>query len=415
MEKFSKLTFIVIIFTILFLSCSKSDNTDSGSIPTVSTLDVTSIQADSAISGGSIVTDGGHTVTARGVCWSTGENPGISDSKTVDGTGAGTFISRIGGLTKATKYYVRAYATNEMGTAYGSTMTFTTISILRPTVTTTEVSEITSSSATAGGVVTDNGGSEVSIRGVCWSTSPHPTITDNVSTCGTGNGSFSTSISLAVNTTYYLRAYATNNGGTGYGNEVTFTTLNNTITDIDGNIYHYIRIGNHDWLVENLKTTRYRNGDIIPAITDSALWDWTNSGAWCVYNNDQSLASEYGYLYNFYAVVDDRKIAPEGWHVATMADYEELMLTVISGGNLKEPGTTHWLPPNSGVNNPCGFNALPGGYRIEGFHGLHEGTMFHIDNIDEYEYKFILGYNSSESSYLNAGSNVGCSVRCVRD
>ena len=163
--------------------------------------------------------DGGLEVTARGVCWSTNSNPTISDSHSTDGNGTGNFTSIITGLEDNTTYYVRAYATNGVGTAYGNELTFATPTL--PTVTTIAVTNIDATSATSGGNVTDDGEATVTARGVCWSTSHNPTISDSYTTNGTGTGSFTSSLTnLTPNTTYYVRAYATNSVGTAYGSEV---------------------------------------------------------------------------------------------------------------------------------------------------------------------------------------------------
>ena len=161
------------------------------------------------------------------MCWSTSADPTTADSKTTDGTGTGSFTSSITGLSPNTTYYVRAYATNgDSVTGYGDNKEFTTSSTTAPTVTTTDVSSITTTTASSGGDVTSEGSAAVTARGVCWSTSADPTTADSKTTDGTGTGSFTSSITgLSPNTTYYVRAYATNSDGiTGYGSDKTFTT-----------------------------------------------------------------------------------------------------------------------------------------------------------------------------------------------
>lgn len=193
-------------------------------MPTVTTKSVTSISASSATCGGDVTNSGGGTITARGVCWSTTQNPTIANSHTTDGTGTGEFTSSITGLDNNITYYVRAYATNSNGTSYGEERSFTTQEGLA-VVTTTDVTNVTATSATSGGEVTNDGGFSITARGVCWSTSQNPTTTDAYTSDGTGMGTFSSSITnLTYNTTYYLRAYATNSKGTSYGEEKTFTT-----------------------------------------------------------------------------------------------------------------------------------------------------------------------------------------------
>ncbi|MCK5134507.1 MAG: hypothetical protein KAR19_01870 [Bacteroidales bacterium] len=203
-----------------------STTSQSASLPVLTTTAASGITENSAVSGGTITDDGGSSVIARGVCWSTSHNPDLSHGFTVDGTGTGIFTSSITGLSPNTTYYVRAYATNSEGTSYGSEEGFTTDQAhYLPTLTTTSVSSITESSAVSGGNITDDGGSAITARGVCWSTSHNPDLTDSNTTDGTGTGTYTSSITgLTANTTYYVRAYATNGEGTSYGNEESFTT-----------------------------------------------------------------------------------------------------------------------------------------------------------------------------------------------
>lgn len=194
-------------------------------MPTLSSVVPTDVTINSATAGGDVSSDGGAAVTARGVCWSTTSSPTVSNSKTSDGTGTGAFVSNISGLLPGTMYYMRAYATNIIGTAYGNEISFTTTSLLLSTLTTNTVTTIATSTATAGGNITSDGGATVSARGVCWSVSANPTISNSKTSDGTGAGAFSSSLTgLTPATTYYVRAYATNSVGTAYGNQVTFTT-----------------------------------------------------------------------------------------------------------------------------------------------------------------------------------------------
>jgi uncharacterized protein (TIGR02145 family) len=196
-----------------------------GPAPAVTTSAITDITQTAATSGGNVVNDGGSAVTARGVCWNTALDPTIANSKTTDGTGTGGFTSNMTGLTANTTYYVRAYSTSANGTGYGAEMTFTTLGPV-PTVSTSSVTAITQTTATGGGNVTSDGGSAVIVRGVCWNTVTDPTTANTKTVDGTGTGNFTSNINgLTMSTTYYLRAYAITANGTGYGSDVTFTTL----------------------------------------------------------------------------------------------------------------------------------------------------------------------------------------------
>ncbi len=198
--------------------------TDPIVVAILTTTAVSSITSSTAFSGGNITEDGGGTISARGVCWATAPTPTISDSKTSDGTGTGSFTSSITGLMPGTSYHVRAYATNSTGTSYGNDLTFTTDAVI-PTITTTAAYNVARTTATSGGNITADGGSPVTVRGVCWSTSHNPSTVGSHSIDGSGNGIFTSSISgLTSGTLYYVRAYAANSEGTSYGNEVSFTT-----------------------------------------------------------------------------------------------------------------------------------------------------------------------------------------------
>ncbi|MCR4738224.1 MAG: hypothetical protein K5846_08720, partial [Bacteroidales bacterium] len=191
--------------------------------PTVSAVTFTDTVGTAISMSASVSSDGGAAVTERGVCWGTASQPTISSNHTADsGTGIGDFTVT-GTLTPGTTYYVRAYATNSEGTAYGAEMTFVMPNL--PTVTTTAVTDITAHTATTGGNVTADGGSAVTARGVCWNTSNNPTIDNDTTLNGNGTGSFVASIkNLTPGETYYVRAYATNAISTAYGDEVTVTT-----------------------------------------------------------------------------------------------------------------------------------------------------------------------------------------------
>ena len=217
-------------------------------LPTVTTSEVTNISGTKADCRCNVTSEGDFTVTARGVCWSTADNPTIDDSHTVDGGGAGSFTSNITGLTENTTYYVRAYATSSAGTAYGATRTFKTTEYIFPTVTTSEVDYISAITAKCGGEVTE-GDYTVTARGVCWSTADNPTIDDSHTVDGGGAGAFISNITgLTENTTYYVRAYATSGAGTAYGETMTFETNNPNTFTVNGVSFEmvYVEGGSFD-------------------------------------------------------------------------------------------------------------------------------------------------------------------------
>ena len=217
--------FLFLSLTLL-LSCSKES---TQLIPTMSNTYINGLSPTSISIVSDITSDGGAQLIARGVCWSTSQNPTISDNKTIDGTSIGTFTSKINDLTPGTTYYVRSYAINSVGTIYSDQLTIKTNSIIA-TVLTVVISNITSTTASSGGNVTSDGGSHVTSKGVCWSTSQNPTISDNKTIDTDDIGYYQSSITgLTPGTTYYVRSYAINSVGVAYGDQLTMKTTINFI------------------------------------------------------------------------------------------------------------------------------------------------------------------------------------------
>jgi uncharacterized protein (TIGR02145 family) len=567
----------------------------------LSTTNITNITATTAISGGNITSDGSGPITARGVCWSTSPNPTVAlSTKTVNGNGSGTFSSSLTGLQVGNIYHVRAYATNLAGTAYGNEITFSPDNLLNvrlyltggsrktwrldpanganavtagtesnptlyypggplapcqindeykftisdsmycnfnsdalvyggpndyncnpfsfpggttfnfaqiagpgpglaqitlpngriglnisagvffigvmdnvqnlyrileiseskmvirigdgsgivqtlkfvsvspaslATLTTTAVSSITSTTASSGGNITSDGGGAITARGVVWSTNQSPTIALTTKTNnGTGTGSFTSSITgLSPGTIYYVRAYATNSAGTAYGNQQILTTSSNPV-DVDGNVYTTVTIGTQVWMAENLKTTKYRNGNAIPTNLSNTDWWNTTAGACAIYNNDAANNTAYGKLYNWYAVADSRNLCPTGWHVPSDTEWKTLEISLgmsVSDADLtglrgaaqniggKMKSTTGWNAPNTGATNESGFSGLPGGLR--NYHGPYKSIVYygywwssteHSTTDALYRYLF---YFYGNSYRLDDDKHYGYSVRCLRD
>ncbi len=669
----------------------------SATLPTVATANVSDITTTSVTCGGNVTADGGATVTARGICWSTSQIPTISDSHTTNGTGTGSFTSNITGLTPGAGYYVRAYATNSEGTAYGNEEYFITpnpndgqqcsgtatvtdydnntyntvqignqcwmkenlrtthysngtsialgsyattsiayryypnnnssnvstygylynwkavmgssssssanpsgvqgicpngwhvpsnaewtqltnyvgsqpqfqcdnssdniakalasttgwgnssstcavgnnpstnnatvfsalpagyysydlgagasvasgfgnnayfwsateyldrgaycrnlyynyhsvgrdhfdesfgfsvrcvrdetsgggeTSVTLPTVATANVSDITTTSVTCGGNVTTDGGATVTARGVCWSISQNPTVSDSHTTDGSGMGSFTSSITgLTAVTTYYVRAYATNNAGTSYGEQRSFTTAvadgdpcpgAATVIDYDNNTYNTVKIGNQCWMKENLRTTHYADGVNIPI---GSTYSDTDPYRYAPDNNSSNV-STYGYLYNWPAVMHGASssssnpsgvqgICPDGWHVPSDAEWTQLTNYVgsqsqyqcnNSSDNIAKAlaSTTEWynssstcaVGNNPSTNNATGFLALPAG---DYYYGSCDdfGYDAYFWSVTEYNvgraYWRRLYYDNANVGRSNDPKGSGLSVRCVRD
>jgi len=282
----------------------------SGTVPTwgssataaiVNTNSVTNISSVSATGGGNI-TDGGSPVTARGVCWSTVANPTIADPKTTDGVGSGSFTSNITGLSQNTTYHVRAYATNSVGTSYGSDVTFATINIV-----TTAATAITVTTATSGGTISSDGGNPITARGVCWNTITQPTIANSKTTNGSGTGTFTSNLTgLTGNTLYYVRAYITNSSGTSYGNEITLTTspVVPTVSSADtSNVTKYTAMCGGTITNDNGSSISARgvcwNTSGSPTIANSKTNDGTGSGSFA--STMTGLNENTWYCYRAYA------------------------------------------------------------------------------------------------------------------
>lgn len=283
-------------FTTLFSGGGGGNGGGTGDDGTLSvtTNDASEITASSAICGGNVTMNGEVTITARGVCYGTSHAPTLENTHTMDGQGAGVFTSHLTGLVASTVYYVRAYATTGSGTTtYGDEKNFTTenggggggTQGDLPTVITQEVTDITDNSARCSGEVTSDGGDAVTARGICWSTSPNPTLGNYTAFGGMGTGPFTAQMtSLEIGTTYYVKAYATNNVGTAYGNEVSFTTKGlppqgaiNGLFSVSENKQVYFSQGN---LQYQASTNTWRFAE--------HQWDWV--GGYYYYGPDSYLA-----------------------------------------------------------------------------------------------------------------------------
>ena len=579
-------------------------------LPTVTTGAVSSITATTAISGGEVTTDGDAEVAERGVCWATEPNPTVDDNHTSDGTGMGTFTSSLTDLTSGTTYYVRAYATNSVGTAYGEEVSFTTmesqqdtcatislafsedfesyttsttaatgvqpdcwqlvredvpmteakrpqlycrsdfahsgnyslkmenrcvyampalsdsvelnqvrlemylrqpnasyrlqvgvweesgtfvsvatfnnsttdvervvcdfsnysgngrriafrnvlgggvnynysynylddiIIVTLPTVTTGSVSEITVTWAACNGEVTDDGGAEVTKRGVCWSTEPSPTIDGEHTSDGGGTGTFMSNLTgLESNTTYYVRAYATNSVGTAYGEVVSFTTLAlpdgdaqpcpgaETVTDYDGNVYNTVKIGEQCWMRENLRTLHYADG------MDAYGWYDTNNVAICgiSYSWSEAMHEE---TFSYAVPSGVQGICPTGWHLPSSAEWTQLTdyLGSVSAyqcdggsGNIAKAlaSTEGWIEDNhdctvgnnQNANNASGFTAVPTVITDDyEYYDYGKGTHFLSTSMDA---AVALDYNKPDVHYSpSCNFYLFCYnvfVRCLRN
>ncbi|MDD3320523.1 MAG: FISUMP domain-containing protein [Paludibacter sp.] len=304
-------------------------------------------------------------------------------------------------------------------------------------------------------VLKDNGLS-VTERGVCWANNSIPTIKSDSIVSGNGMGDFTVKLeNLTPGQTYYVRAFATNKNGTSYSKVLQITTLSDdnistnifnsnltygNLTDIDGNVYKTIVIGTQTWMAENLRVTKYRNGDAIPNVTINSTWHTLLKGAQCSYNNniETNSINKFGRLYNYYAVVDSRNLAPNGWHIPTDAewtrleDYLESKLTKTDSKAKSLTSSTDWpssltvgtvgyLDPatNALLNNSTGFSALPAGIRFYCGCSNYVTTFTAWWSSSKYDgtsaFFRSLNYNSSAIGRNYYDKVFGLSIRCVKD
>lgn len=408
---------------VLFITCQKYDLKVATKITTVSvTPGTTTIYAI-----GNIFDLSSNSHSDYGFCYGKTANPTITNGfKSFGVAKIGEYSGVIEGIAVRQLYYVRAYCKDGDSYVYGETRTTSIGTVAIANISTSATTAINKTTATSGGNITNDGGSAITVSGVCWSTTINPTIALTTKTTnGTVSGSFTSNMTgLTTGTTYYVRAYATNSLGTAYGNEVSFTTYNvNAISDVDNNYYNIVTIGTQTWMKENLKTTKYRDGSAIPNITNSAAWITQTTGAYCWYNNDEAAYKTiYGALYNFYTVVDSHNLCPMGWHVPSENEWNTLITYLggasIAGGKMKS--TSLWNSPNTGANNSSGFNGLPSGLRFYGsgsFSNLGVSGDWYSsdDNNSSTGGDRGLRYDNSNIVVGHTFKLNGISIRCLKD
>ena len=202
------------------------------------------------------------------------------------------------------------------------------------------------------------------------------------------------------------------------------TAFSQPVSDVDGNTYNTISIGNQIWLAENLRTTKFNNQDPIPLITDNTLWSTQTEAAYCFYQDYNLLANEYGNLYNWHVLNDIRNVCPAGYHVPSILEWEALIDflggNTVAGGKLKEAGLAHWIDPNTGATNSSGFTLLPSGWRAHN-NGSYENLTYMAyqwssTSIDALNASIMLvGFDSESCLTSESHKLTGLPIRCLKE
>lgn len=419
---------IILIISITVLSgCRKKEE-----VPVVTTDPVSDITGSTAISGGDITSDGSSTIISKGVCWSKVPSPTLADHKTVDGTGPGYFTSDLTNLDGAARYYVRAYASNSIGTGYGEEIEFNTIG-RPPSAMSSAATNIGATAVTLNASVTANFLLTKVTFEYGTTTSYNDSITATQSPVkGRASSAVTADITgLISSTTYHYRVKAVNSFGTAYSDDMTFVTK---LIDVDDNIYNTVTIGSQIWMKENLKTTRYRNGDLIGTTAQSTM-DITTVTA-PKYQWLHTIV-DYGRLYTYYAITDSRNVCPAGWHIPTDAEWTTLT-DYLSNNGYGYGGNPNYIakslaatsgytndpaPGNVGndqaSNNSSGFTGYPGGGRystgIMNFVTYHGIWWSSTESSAAFAYFRCIGYIPAAVYRGVFSESYGLSVRCLKD
>ena len=306
-----KIIYAASLLTLFITGCSKSSSDTTTPMmmvmpPVVASATFSAITQTTAVFGGNVTNENNGAVTAKGTCWSTTTGPTTANSKTIDGSGIGAYTSNLTGLTPATTYYARAYATNSAGTNYGTEQSFTTLAtagVSIPSLSTAAITAITQTTASSGGTISSDGGGTITAKGVVWATTANPTTANSSTANGTGIGAFSSSLTgLTANTLYHVRSYATNSAGTAYGNDISFTSLS-----AGGSVTYNVSISGSTFLPAATSARvgdiiRWTNNDGIPhtVTADAGAFGSGTLNPGAVFSYTATAAGTYGYHCNIH-------------------------------------------------------------------------------------------------------------------
>ncbi|MGW8314367.1 MAG: fibrobacter succinogenes major paralogous domain-containing protein [Bacteroidales bacterium] len=432
----------------LLVSCQPSG---PDAVTEVETVGVLEVGSSTCTVEGEILSIGESGVSSYGFVWSdqlesSPENWGKIDLG--EAYAEGIFQYSIRKLTAETTYYVRAYAMGNGTVTYGTLISFTTSEVDVPQLITFGIYDYTSTGGFSGGNITNDGGGTIMTSGICWATRRFPDLEDSHTDEGGGHDSFESYLNnLTPYTVYYVRAYAINEAGTGYGQEVAFQTYwdESPVTDVDGNEYPTVQIGEQVWMAMNLRAIHYADGTPLNLVEPAADWEGleVDAAAYCFYGNlaDQEI---YGALYSWGAATRDpataeageevQGVCPDGWHLPGDEEWKtlemELGMTWLTadkdqwrgfeeGGMLKIAGTEYWNEPNEMATNESGFSAAPAGIRsADGiFSGRGDHTVYWTATGVEPNSAWVRALHTMRGEikreYVNR--KAGYSVRCIMD
>jgi uncharacterized protein (TIGR02145 family) len=414
---------ILVLFILSGLFLMTCEKLEYERVIKIETGSVSNTTSNSATIGGVIIDIGDDGILQHGHCWSITPNP-TNDIVTKTQLGVmkerSTFVSNLTGLIPGTTYYVRAYATNAQEPAYGNQVTLVTSAVnTAPVIHSSPPANIAVDEAYIYTMVAE----DPDIGDVLTYTAP---LLPSWLSFNPATRTLSGTPSLANKGNHNVTLRASD-GEVNVDQNFTIGVYQpeGSVNDFQGNAYKTVKIGERWWMAENLKSTKLNDGTDIPMVSDGNDWSLLSTKAYCLYENNAGYTDIYGALYNWYTI-GTGKLCPTGWHVPGDAEWTELTEYLggytITGGKLKETGTSHWPAPNAGASNESGFLAVPGGrrfYTTGGFLNILEYSWWWSNT--EYTaggalswYRFV-SYNSAEIQWGAIEKESGLSVRCIKN
>jgi uncharacterized protein (TIGR02145 family) len=378
-----------------------------------------------------IIWDGESDITECGFCWNTTGKPRIDSYHKEAEMAEGNFSIKLDTLTDGIKYFIRSYARNRKEISYSLENSFTTKAITVPGVNTGYPRELTHNSVIASGSVTSDNSYNTIAKGICWSTFKNPTINDStiVNENHYPSNFWEYITELTPATVYYIRAFATNEAGTSYGQNRVIKTFDGYTTDYEGHIYCTVRLGKQEWMNRNLETSYFSNGDKIGTTgiptqnteqEDKPVYQWA-----FIYNDYPDYLDDYGRLYTWYTATDSRKICPAGWHLPSIDEWNELLVHLggdeLTSANFRGSINSNWESQLSTGATEGSFHAqlaglrtVTGQFQYGSYYGTYWWSATEATSANSYT---VFCRSSDIEKVIQTDNNKknGFSVRCVKD